>query len=464
MHWIALQPLPEASPASVSAPADTVSDPLVALGWWALQYSPKVAQVEGAVVLEVSASERLWGGAAALCRHIYKEKKPVAQVRYARGATSLVAIARLNPAATARMPSDELPLHTLLAAGPHLDTLEKIGCTQWGQLRALPRGGVVRRFGAPLLDALDRAYGLKPEVYPWLMLPDVFEAQLELSAQVETGPALLFGASRLLKQLQLWLQLRHRGVLALALQWTMDARRNTATQGELILRTAEPTGDITHLQRLLAEHLGHVTLPAPVMYLHLRSLETQALPGQSESLLPDAQIKGDSLHHLLERLSARLGVQEVLQYQAQADHRPEHMQCWSPALDATQLIAACAVVTRAGGLKSLKAIQTSNSRGKPSSAQVLPSEAFLHPTWLLTTPLKLALRDQQPLYHGPLTLVAGPHRVESGWWAHSESALRDYFLARSEHMGLLWIYRDRKSEPGAEAHAAGEWYLQGVFA
>ena len=115
-------------------------------------------------------------------------------------------------------------------------------------------------------------------------------------------------------------------------------------------------------------------------------------------------------------------------------------------------------------LKSLKAIQTSNPRGKPPSAQVLPSEAFLHPTWLLTTPLKLALREQQPLYHGPLTLVAGPHRVESGWWVHSESALRDYFLARSEHMGLLWIYRDRKSEPGAEAHAAGEWYLQGVFA
>ena len=121
-----------------------------------------------------------------LCLELLRsyENKPVAQVRYARGATSLVAIARLNPAATARMPSDELPLHTLLAAGPHLDTLEKIGCTQWGQLRALPRGGVVRRFGAPLLDALDRAYGLKPEVYHWLMLPDVFEAQLELSSQV----------------------------------------------------------------------------------------------------------------------------------------------------------------------------------------------------------------------------------------------------------------------------------------
>ncbi|WP_210544465.1 DNA polymerase Y family protein [Rhodoferax sp. PAMC 29310] len=452
MHWIALQPLPDASTAPTGSPTEVLSDPLVALGWWALQYTPKVAQVEGALVLEVSASERLWGGAAALCRHIYTQKKPVAQVQYARGATSLIAIARLGSAAKPRTPPDDLPLHTLLAAGPHLGTLEKIGCTQWGQLRALPRGGVVRRFGAPLLDALDRAYGLKPEVYPWLVLPEVFEAQLELSAQVETAPALLFGASRLLKQLQLWLQLRHRGVLALALQWTMDARRNTATQGELLLRTAEPTGDIDHLQRLLAENLARVTLP-----------------GQSESLLPDEQIKGDSLHQMLERLSARLGAPDVLQYQAQADHRPEHMQCWSPALNAMQLVASCVVNTGAGSLKGIKNTSSPHSAtpgARSNPAQPMPSEAALHPTWLLPTPLKLALRDQQPLYHGPLTLVAGPHRVESGWWVQGECALRDYFLARSEHMGLLWIYRDRLmgQGEGAEAGVAADWYLQGVFA
>ena len=464
MHWIALQPSPDARPAPASPAADPLSDPLVALGWWALQYTPKVAQVEGAVVLEVSASERLWGGAAALCRHIYTQKKPVAQVKYARGATSLVAIARLSPAATARMPPDELPLHTLLAAGPHLATLEKIGCMHWGQLRALPRGGVVRRFGTPLLDALDRAYGLRPEVYPWLVLPDVFEAQLELSAQVETAPALLFGATRLLKQLQLWLQLRHRGVLALALQWTMDARRNTATQGELLLRTAEPTGDITHLQRLLAENLAHVTLPAPVMYLHLRSVETQALPGQSDSLLPDAPTQGDSLHQMLERLSARLGAQDVLHYQAQADHRPEHMQCWSPALNAMQLVASSSGFTWAGGLKGLKTSQNLLPGSKPQPPQTLPHESALHPTWLLPTPLKLALHEQQPLYHGPLTLVAGPHRVETAWWNPGECALRDYFLARSEYMGLLWIYRERLGGQGGEAGRASEWYLQGVFA
>ena len=85
MHWIALQPLPEpslpesswpegdpgqampktqATSAGSRAPAlvDALADDLTALGWWALQFTPKVARVEDVLVLEVLASERLFGG------------------------------------------------------------------------------------------------------------------------------------------------------------------------------------------------------------------------------------------------------------------------------------------------------------------------------------------------------------------------------------------------------------------
>src|SRR5450830_225465 len=240
MHWIALRPGPEAAwTNSTGNVADEGADALLALGGWALQYTPKVARLDDALLLEVSASERLWGGWRAVLRQIYTSNKPVATVHYARGATSLIAYARLQDKALARTSPDDLPLHTLAAARPHLATLQRLGCAHWGQLRALPRGGVARRFGAPLLDALDRAYGQKPDLYSWLVLPDVFEATLELGSQVETAPALLFGARRLLNQLQLWLQLRQAGALAIVLRWTMDPRRNAATEGELVLRSAE---------------------------------------------------------------------------------------------------------------------------------------------------------------------------------------------------------------------------------
>lgn len=56
--------------------------------------------------------------------------------------------------------------------------------------------------------ALDQAYGLRPEVYEWLTLPETFQARLELMSRVETAPALLFGARRLLIQMCGWLAAR----------------------------------------------------------------------------------------------------------------------------------------------------------------------------------------------------------------------------------------------------------------
>jgi len=198
-----------------------------------------------------------------------------------------------------------------------------------------------------------------------------------------------------------------------------------------------------------------VSLPAPVLALRLRSLETQALQGTSASLLLDDTLTGDSLAHLLERLSARLGSDKVLQLQPKADHRPEQMQVALPAT---------------AELKSI-AIHTS---GTWASA--------LFPTWLLAQPLKLVVHQRQPFYQGPLTLVAGPQRLESGWWGgpmpatvagvcamaeaaggSGELALRDYFVARCASSVLLWIYRERLGPTGA-AQPAAAWYLHGIFA
>ena len=459
MHWIALQPLPDAT-----GPQDdddgALVDALAALGWWALQFTPRVAQVDGAVLMEVSASERLFGGRKPLLDKIYKKNKPVALVHYAQAATSLIAIARLQLSQSASRKPDDLPLTTLLAARPHLPTLTRIGCATWGQLRALPRGGLVRRFGAGLVDALDRAYGAKPELYPWLELPAVFEARLELTARIDNAPALMFGARRLLAQLHVWLQARQRGILALELGWELDARRQDAPRGQLTVRTAEPTLDMAHVQRLLAENLARVTLHAPALYLHMRSLETAALPGTTTSLLPDDVRVGNSLHHLLERLSARLGADHVLRAVPYADHRPERMQVWQPAsraasVFATNSIAARAYPVRAGGQKDAVS-------------------GALYPTWLLLQPLKLPVRNNTPQCAeegGPLTLLAGPQRVEAGWWGVQEKegvcALRDYFLARSEQMGLLWIYQERlpgQGAAGGRTATGPDWYLHGVFA
>jgi protein ImuB len=425
-----------------------LADVDTALSWWALQFTPMVARVEQSLVLEVSGSERLFGGRAALLQRLFAQRPGAIVLDHAQGETSLLALGRLW-AQRPESPIHTLPLHTLAAARPHLPTLQRLGCSSWGQLRALPRGGLARRFGAGLVDALDRAYGRQAELYPWLTLPEVFDAPLELSAAVETAPALLFGARRLLAQLLVWLRARQRGVLALELLWELDARRSNAlhvdahhqggAQGRLELRTAEATQDMQHLQRLLGEQLARVSLPAPVLYLRLRSLQTQTLAGESHSLLPEDQRRGDSLHQTLERLGARLGREQVLCVQPQARHLPEQMQAWLPWTPAPV---------------------------KKPAADALPDQAALLPTWLLAAPQLLAFKDGAPHYRGALTLLAGPQRLETGW-LEGEPALRDYFVARSAEAGLVWIYRERLAASGQKNTSADlrlRWYLHGLFA
>lgn len=540
MYWLALQPLPEPASDAAAAPPgppDTagpdapvagpeLADAASVLGWWALRFTPRVYLQAPVVLLEVSTSERLFGGRQQLIARLLAADRPVARVRMAQADTALLALARLQLGTAASPQADHLPLHTLADARPHLATLERLGCQVWGDLRALPRGGVVRRFGAPLLDALDRAYGLKAEIYPWLVWPEVFDMPLELLAQVEAAPALLFAARRLLGALQVWLQARQCGILALELCWQMDARRNTATEGSLVVRTATPTLDMVHLQRLLAENLARITLPAPVLTLRLRSLETQALSGVSASLLPDEQTHGDDWVQLLERLSARLGPQQVLRMLPRGDHRPECMQEWMAAQGAASAIGGVSgglaasrdlrapahsargdnkkkSSSRSGTGTGANAAGNGSKRRTAASASPAASDA-LYPTWLLVTPLRLAVRKDCPLYQGPLTLLAGPQRLEAAWWdvvvSHpavadasphgaaapdtdpasakpepaaartpdappsNRLALRDYFLARSEQAGLLWIYRERLTAGRLESDKPqGHWYLHGVF-
>ena len=171
-------------------------------------------------------------------------------------------------------------------------------------------------------------------------------------------------------------------------------------------------------------------------------------------MLPEDRRPGDSLHQLLERLNARLGAQQVLQWQAHADHRPEQMQTWQAISNATQLIASCAINTRAITGKD-------KNTAMSAAMQTNPHNKAFYPTWLLASPLKLAVHQQRPHYQGPLTLLAGPQRLEAGWWDAGGCALRDYFLAHGEQAGLLWIYRERLLRAPSQPDA--DWYLHGFF-
>lgn len=431
MAWIALSP-PE--------------EQLQAWCWQALRFTPRVAVEQGCVLLEVASTLRLWGGLRALLQQLLQPGALQPCRAWARGRTAPVALALLLLKCQDRAPPEQvpdgLPLDTLAAAAAALAVLERTGCRSFGALRALPRAGVARRFGAALLEALDQAYGERPAAYDWCRLPPVFDQNLELPAIATAAPELLWTGQRLLDALHTWLRAGQRGVLALELEWTHDLRRidgrSLPRLDRLPIRTARPTQDMAHLRRLLLEHLQHRHLAAPANHLRLRTLEVAPLPNASASLLPEERQQGEPLHALVERLAARLGADRVLVPRLVADHRPECMQRWVPAQEAQQ-------------------------GGAPTAEELAP-DAALYPAWLLREPLPLDMdRQGQPLFHGPLQLLARPRRVDgAGWWDlnAAQPAMRDYRLARSATGGLLWLYSERPHSGQAEPR----WFLQGAYA
>ena len=466
----------------------------------ALGFTPRVALLDEAVLMDVTGSLRLFGGLARLmqlleqCIHdFFVSNQVVALVKRAQGATSLIAIGRLRLSLykpqTSTSPVKkrvaDLPMHTLSAARPHLGVLERIGCRTWDDLLRLPRDGVARRFGAALLESLDRASGKLPDDYKWLLLPEQFDQKHELDALVTHGPALMAGIEPLLFKLQAWLLGRQSGICALKITWHLDKRRDVLPTSHFEIRTAQPTQNLRHVTRLVAEHLAQQKLAAPAHSISLQSLVIESLADSAAataSLLMQAQQKGDTWVELTERLSARLGSGNVQVWQPQADHRPEQMQRWVNALPeknpsnpasefAIKSVAANAHKTSARAVKGLK--KTALRVARLSSHR---TEA-LYPSWLLPEPLRLQTVGNSPVYSGRLTRLAGPQRLELGGWlmageGPAQSAaerlnpptMRDYFIYRSEQGSLLWIYSERLKPAQNDARTLRAWYLHGFFA
>ncbi|MBV7542083.1 DNA polymerase Y family protein [Acidovorax sp. sic0104] len=437
-HWAAL--LPQSATSSTS-PTDAN-----ALGIWALQFTPRVALLEDSAVAEVSGSARLFGGMEQLCAQMESGAEELcAHLAWAPTATSALALARsaATPAQRNgfRLPLskilDPLPLASVTAINAHQATLARVGCRTLGDVRQLPRGGLGRRFDKGLLSALDQAYGLRPEVHQWITVPETFSARLELMSRVDTAPALLFGARRLLLQMGGWLIARRLGVTAFTLRWAHDVMRakDAGTGGEITVRTAQPTQSIEHCARLLSEHLAKVTLAAPAGDIELLAAEVLPIVEESRSLIPETLRRGADTDLALERIQARLGEESVCRPVLSADHRLEWMQSWE--CDLAKRVARA-----------------------PSPYQ-LPL-----PSWVLDEPLRLVERDNRPHYQGPLQLLLGPDRVEGGWWHRSGdgedakplNAQRDYWLALSPHAGLLWVFQQRL------ALDQTAWFLHGHFA
>ena len=413
------------------------TEALLGIAAWAMQCTPSVAlDFPDLVLLEVSGSLKLFGGLGKIA------------ARLSHGLAAMGYSACLAAAPTARAASwfartgkscliaDTAMLESELSALPlsvlqsgEEQALSSIGARSVGDLLALPRDGLARRFGQGLLDALDQALGRLPDPRGAFVLPEKFGAAIELPAEATQTEALLFAVQRLLAQLEGFLAARAAGTRRLRL--SLSHRAAPATRIELGL--VGVCREAAHFALLLRERLQQTALPEPVRAIALEVQAIEPLEHSNQNLFADELQQEGNWPRLIERLRSRLGAAAVHGIALRADHRPERAS--------VHLDRASVHLDRA------------NAQAEPGAKQ-LALDFELRPFWLLERPQPLEENASIPCHHGPLKLLAGPERIESGWWDGADMA-RDYFIARAADEALLWVYRERSP--------AGAWYLHGIF-
>src|SRR5450755_460977 len=328
-----------------------------------------------------------------------------------------------------------LPVGLLDGADQVMDTLWGIGVRTLGDVLALPRDGFARRFGAGLLDQIDRARGNLPDARGLFVAPERYHGQLELPAPVHETEALLFAVRRLVVELAGFLHGRGAGVTRMR----FDLVHEDVPPTSIVIGLAA-TRQIEHMQNVLRERLAQLQLPDRVEAIRLVSEETAPLAGKEGELFQGSGKDVESGTQLIERLRARLGEGAVYALALHADHRPENAQASVQSTQAkprvTQSSARTTQASAQGDLASVSA------RSTPRSSPVRPLWLFAEPRLLGAEPASADLK-----------LLSGPERIESGWWDDQEIG-RDYFIGRDAQGAEVWLYRDR----------GGQWFMQGVFA
>jgi protein ImuB len=373
---------------------------------------------EHALLLEIGGCLRLFGGPDPLRAQVVRGlAKQGIEARIAVAATPQAALWLAEGGNGHNEDLDTLTIADLAWPKGVAEKLARFGLRRLGEARRLTFSSLARRIGKDAATMIARAYGEAPDPRPDFIFPMRFDERIELPAVVENAPALLFAARRLTAALAGWLNVRQAGLRACRLD--LVHRRGAS---DLPLRFADATRDGGRIERVLRERLERLQLAAPVEALRLVVDTVEPLAGRSGGLFDQGDAK-ESMAALIERLRARLGEACVFGIAPVAEHRPE---C------ATQRVPVGAATTTA-----------------------TPPRPF----WLLARPESLREIAGRPHWRGPLTLLAGPERIESGWWDQDEGVgdvRRDYFIALTADERWAWIFRELK--------APGGWYLHGWFA
>ena len=431
-------------------------DALLDLARWAsCRYSPTLnADGDDGLWLEVTGVPHLFGGERALLADLGR--------RLARaGLTARLALAETLGGAHALsrytrpsliVPDGEigaalapLPVEALRLEPEIVALLKRLGLKRIGQLYALPRASLERRFHAKdtaeaVLYRLDQALGRTQEPrVPLLPAPD-FVARLPFPEPLITHDGVAGALGHLASALCAKLARARRGCRRVSLWVARADGSSTVIEAGLSAPSHEPK----HLLRLMQDKVEAIDMGFGVDLMVLVALVTEPLrPAQTSLTEANGKIGPEAL---IDRLVNRLGARAVHRLFPRASHIPELAQ-------------------------SLKSAFASPSLW-PEPASPRPPR----PPLLFASPEPLTVLAEIP--EGPparftwrhvtrrVVKAEGPERIAPEWWrgisSRTSSRPRDYYRVEDEDGRRYWVFRQGlyQEESGL---APPCWYLHGVF-
>ena len=424
------------------------ADALERLARWAVRFTPRVATdpAGDGLILDVAGCERLYGGLVPLARGVRRATAELGLgVRVAVAPTVSLAWGKARFGTEGVIANaDELialPVAALRVKADVVAALAEVGVDRVGELEALPRKEIARRFGHGVLLRIDQARGEAAEPIDWLPHRTTPAARLRFAGPTTQFEAIARAAEHL--AVELCDRLAQIESAARRVVWQIE-RLNADLRPEFAAESialAAPTRDAKHLWHVLRPKVEAMHLGRGVEAMSLSAVEACRQPHAQSSLggERDPTIDDRDVAQLIDRLQSKLGRGNVCRIEPTPTHVPEAAHRLVPADEPRRRIKAWPLA---------EADRPTRLLDPPEPADVV----FLHPEGPLAT---LRWRG---VSRAILTTV-GPERVGRRWWrfglGRRTLAVRDYYKLQCEGGLWLWVFR---------ARPADEWRVHGVWA
>jgi protein ImuB len=489
--------------ATAAAEPEADATALTHLAEWCGRYSPWTAP-DGAdgVKIEITGCAHLWGGEAKLAADLARRlacplnstggighRIAIAGTLGAAWALARFAAGTGQPAlpepgderaALEPLPVEALRLDPMTAAG-----LRRVGLKRVGELAAMPRDALARRFGESVAHRHDQALGHLPEPLSPLGEAPVRRVRLSFAEPIADPADLLRAAERLTQDLVARLAREGLGARRLDLAF----HRVDGKVEHIRLGTARPSRDPRHLAGLFAAQFETVDPGPGVEDMILAVFAAEQLPPEQIGFGNGNGATAGGIAPLLDRIGARLGLAALSRIEPRESHLPERASVAvpvgaegsgrssvipgrakgaSPESINTSLwnMDSGSAASRHPGMTNKGTAETPIKPPRPVRlfAPPEPIEAF----WLLPDdpPFRFTWRRRPHR----VQRADGPERIAEEWWTEAGSApafspgfspgaVRDYYRVEDEAGRRFWLVR-----VGLPGNPPPRWFMHGVFA